>query len=172
MHHAYNNGTINHIYAKHKSIPKEAIFVSTGMIITLVVLAVIIGLFAALYFFGRNAQKKQEVSQQQMEAMAQSVTMLIIDKQRVKMKDANLPAVVLENTPAYLRRSKVPVVKAKIGPKIMTLICDAKIYDSVPVKKEVKAVVSGIYITSIKGARGPLEVQAKPEKKKLFARKK
>lgn len=157
---------------RHKSIPKEAIFVSTGMIITLVVLAVTIGLFAALYFFGRNAQKKQETSQQQMEAMAQNVTMLIIDKQKVKLKDANLPAVVLENTPAYLRRSKVPVVKAKIGPKIMTLICDGKIYDSVPVKKEVKAVVSGIYITSIKGARGPLEVPSKPEKKKLFGRKK
>lgn len=170
MHDSYLDVTIIGIYAKHKRTPKEAIFVSTGMIITLV-LAVIIGLFAALYFFGRNAQRKQEASQQQMEAMAQNVTMLIIDKQRVKLKDANLPAVVLENTPAHLRRSKVPVVKAKIGPKIMTLICDAKIYDSVPVKKEVKAVVSGIYITSIKGARGPLEVQAAPKKKKLFGRK-
>lgn len=142
------------------------------MIITLVLLAITIGLFVALYFFGRNAQKKQETSQQQMEAMAQNVTMLIIDKQKVKLKDANLPAVVLENTPSYLRRSKVPVVKAKIGPKIMTLICDGKIYDSVPVKKEVKATVSGIYITAVKGARGPLEVPETPKKKKLFGRNK
>ena len=57
----------------------------------------------------------------------------------MKLKDAGLPAVVLENTPKYLRRSKVPVVKAKVGPKVMTLMCDASIYDLIPVKKEVKA---------------------------------
>lgn len=137
------------------------------IILTIITIAILTG----LYFFGRNAQKKQELAQEQMQSMAQTVPMLIIDKKRVKLKDANLPAVVLENTPAYMRRSKVPVVKAKIGPKIMTLICDAKIYDTIPLKKEVKAVVSGIYITEVKGARGPLEVKA-PEKKKLFGRKK
>ena len=78
----------------------------------------------------------------------------------MKLKDAGLPDIVLENTPKYLRRSKVPVVKAKVGPKIMTLMCDA-----IPVKKEVKATISGIYITAVKGVRGPLDV---PEKKKGF----
>ena len=97
--------------------------------------------------------------------MAQHVSMLIIDKKRMKIKEAGLPAAVLENTPKYLRGSKVPVVKAKVGPKIMTLMCDEKIFDLVPVKKEVKAVVSGIYITEVKGIRGPL---ATPEKKKGF----
>ena len=70
-----------------------------------------------------------------------------------------------ENTPKYLRRSKVPVVKAKVGPKIMTLMCDAQVYPLIPVKKEVKATISGIYITAVKGVRGPLDV---PEKKKGF----
>ena len=65
----------------------------------------------------------------------------------------------------YLRRSKVPVVKAKVGPRIMTLMCDAQIYPLIPVKKEVKATVSGIYITGVKGVRGALET---PEKKKGF----
>ena len=72
---------------------------------------------------------------------------------------------VINNTPKYLRRSKVPVVKAKVGPRIMTLMCDADIFPLVPVKKEVKANVSGIYITSVKGLRGPLET---PQKKKGF----
>ena len=131
----------------------------TGVIVLLV--AALVG----LYFWGKKMQKKQDESQEQLKAMAQTVTMLIIDKKRMKIKEAGLPSAVLENTPKYLRGSKVPVVKAKVGPKIMTLMCDEKIFDYVPVKKEVKAVVSGIYITDVKGIRSPL---ATPEKKKGF----
>ena len=89
-----------------------------------------------------------------MDAMAQTMNMLIIDKKRMKLKEAGLPSVVVENTPKYLRRTKVAVVKAKVGPKIMTLMCDEKVFPLIPVKKEVKAVVSGIYITGVKGVRG------------------
>ena len=142
---------------------------SKGTIILLVILAIMIAILVALYFFGKKAQKKQEEQQQALEAAAQQVSMLIIDKGIMRLKDANLPAQVIESTPKYLRRSKVAVVKAKIGPKIMTLMCDDKIYDLIPVKKEVKATVSGIYITGVKGIRGPLET---PEKKNkgFFAR--
>ena len=45
-------------------------------------------------------------------------------------------------------------------------ICDEKIFDSVPVKKEVKAVISGMYITEVRGARGPLPVAEGKGKKK------
>ena len=138
---------------------------STPMIIMLIVLVVLIGVCVALYFFGKKAQKKQAEQQQQMDAVAQTVSMLIIDKKKMKLKDAGLPAVVLENTPKYFRRSKVPVVIAKVGPKVMTLMCDAQIYPIIPVKKEVKATISGIYITGVKGLRGPLDT---PEKKKGF----
>ena len=91
--------------------------------------------------------------------------MLIIDKKRMKLKEAGLPAVVIENTPKYLRRTKVPVVKAKVGPKVMTLMCDAKVFEVLPVKKEAKVVVSGIYITGIKSVRGG-SIQAPVKKKK------
>ncbi|MDD2979848.1 MAG: hypothetical protein PHN80_07740 [Hespellia sp.] len=137
--------------------------------ILLAVLIVLIIVLVVLYFLGKKAEKKQEDQQKQLDAAAQTVSMLIIDKGKMKLKDAGFPSVVLENTPKYLRRSKVPVVKAKVGPKIMTLMCDAKVFDSIPVKKEVKAVVSGIYITGVKGVRGPLE---KPEAKKGFFKKK
>ena len=135
---------------------------STPMIIMLIVLVVLIGVCVALYFFGKKAQKKQAEQQQQMDAVAQTISMLIIDKKKMKLKDAGLPAVVLENTPKYLRRSKVPVVKAKVGPKVMTLIADDACFDMILVKKEVNATVSGIYITKVTGVRGPLE---KPEGK-------
>lgn len=134
-------------------------------IVMLVILIVLIIACVVLYFLGKKAEKKQAEQQAQLDAVAQTVSMLIIDKGKMKLKDANLPAVVLENTPKYLRRSKVPVVKAKVGPKIMTLMCDAEVYPLIPVKKEVKATVSGIYITGVKGLRGPLET---PQKKKGF----
>ncbi len=35
----------------------------------------------------------------------------------------------------------------------MTLIADEQIYDEIPVKKEVKATVSGLYITGVRGLR-------------------
>ena len=131
------------------------------MICIMVVLAIAL---VALYFFGKKQEKKQAEQQEQLKAAAQSVSLLVIDKKRMKIKEAGFPAVVLENTPKYLRGAKIPVVKAKIGPKIMTLMCDDKIFPLVPVKKEVKAVISGIYITEVKGIRGSLET--KEEKKK------
>jgi hypothetical protein len=115
---------------------------------------------------GKKLQKKQEDSETQMQAAAQTVSILVIDKKRMKLKEANLPKIVLDQTPKYLRGSKVPIVKAKIGPKVMNLVCDAKVYDLIPVKKEIKAVLSGIYIMDVKGLRGNLEV--KKEKQTLM----
>ena len=142
----------------------------TFTIVLLVILVILIVACVALYFVGKKAEKKQADQQAQLDAVAQTVSILVIDKGRMKLKDAGLPDIVLENTPKYLRRSKVPVVKAKVGPKIMTLMCDAQVYPLIPVKKEVKATISGIYITDVRGVRGPLE-QPKP-KEKFFQRMK
>lgn len=134
-------------------------------IVLLVILAILIIACIVLYFLGKKAEKKQAEQQEQLDAVKQTVSMLIIDKGRVRLRDAGFPPIVVENTPKYLRRSKVPVVIAKVGPKVMTLMCDAQIYPIIPVKKEVKATISGIYITGVKGLRGPLDT---PEKKKGF----
>ena len=83
----------------------------------------------------------------------------------MKLKDSGLPQQVIDDTPWYAKRSKVPVVKAKVGPKIVTLIADNNVYDLIPVKKEIKATVAGIYISDVRGLRGPLQ---KPEKKRGF----
>lgn len=130
----------------------------------LVVLIVVIILFVVLYFVGKKAQKKQAEQQQMLEANKQTVSMLIIDKKRMKIKDSGLPQMVIDQTPKLMRNSKMPIIKAKIGPQIMSLICEERIFDSVPVKKEVKASVSGIYVLDVKGLHGkPLP---KPEVKK------
>ena len=131
--------------------------------VMLIIVVVLVGALVALYFFGKKAEKKQAEQQEQMEAIKQTVSMLIIDKKKMRLKDSGLPQMVIDQTPKLMRRTKMPVVKSKVGPRIMTLICDAAIFDQIPVKKEVKATVSGIYITGVRGIRGPLET---PQKKK------
>ena len=138
---------------------------STVTIVLLVILVILIAALIGLYFFGKKAQKKQEEQQAQIEATKQTVSMLVIDKKRMPLKESGLPQMVIEQTPKLMRRSKLPIVKAKVGPRVMSLIADEQIFDEIPVKKEVKASVSGIYITSVRGIRGPLE---KPAKKKGF----
>lgn len=141
----------------------------TGWQIALLVIAVVMIIaIIVLYFLGKKAQKRKDEQDAQLAAAAQTVSMLIIDKKRMRIKDAGLPQQVIEQTPKLLRRSKLPIVKAKVGPKVMSLIADDAIFDDIPIKKEVKATVSGLYITGVKGLRGPLE---KPEKKKGFRAK-
>lgn len=135
-------------------------------IVLIVILVVLIIALVALYIFGKKAEKKQAAQREQMEAAAQVISMLIIDKKKMKLKESGLPASVIENTPKYLRRTKIPVVKAKIGSRIMTLMCENKVFEVLPVKKEVKAVVSGLYITEIKSVRGG--AIEPPQKKKGF----
>lgn len=138
---------------------------STLTIVLLVILAVMIVGLIVLYFLGKKAEKRKAEQDEQLAAVAQTVTMLIIDKKRMRIKDSGLPQAVIEQTPKLMRRSKLPIVKAKVGPKVMSLIADEAVFDLIPIKKEVKATVSGIYITKVTGVRGPLE---KPEGKKSW----
>ena len=130
------------------------------LIITIILAAALV----VLYFLGKRMQKRQAEQQEQIEQSKQTVSLLVIDKKRMRITEAGLPQAVIDSVPKLMRRSKVPVVKVKYGPKIMTMIADDKIFDDIPVKREVKAVVSGIYITDVKVAHG--KPVAKPEEKK------
>ena len=142
---------------------------STGWIVFIIVAVIVVALIVVLTILGKRYQKKNAEQQEQMEAAKQQVTMFIISKKRLKLNEAGLPPQVMASTPKLMRRSKLPIIKAKIGSQVMNLVCDAKIFDSVPEKKEVKATVSGIYVTEVKGLRGkPLLKQEK--KKGFFAR--
>ncbi len=137
--------------------------------ILLIVLAIVAGVLVVLYIVGTRLQRRQAASQEQMEAMKQTVSMLVIDKKKMRLRDANLPEIVVSQTPKYLRRTKMPIVKAKIGPKVMTLIADPVVFEQLPTMKEVKAVISGIYITEIKSVRGGTVLPI-PKKKRGLAR--
>ena len=138
----------------------KTFFIVLGIIV--IVLAI---LLVVLYFLGKNLQKKQASQQEAMDAAAQQMNLYIIDMKMMKAMDANLPNMVTEQIPKYMRRAKLPIVKAKVGPRVMSLICDAKVFDTIAPKQEVKATVSGLYITAAKRIRGPI-VETDPKKRK------
>ena len=135
------------------------------LIIGIVVFLIAVVVF--LFIYGRRLQRKQADTEKQMEAMKQQVSILVIDKQKKKITESGLPDAVIAQTPKYARRMKVPVVRAKIGPRVMNLIADAKVFEVLPVKKTCSVIISGIYITEIKSVRGG-SVPKLPEKKKGF----
>jgi len=137
-------------------------------IVLLVILGILVIGLVVLYIFGKKLQKKQEASEEQMKEGAQTTSLFVIKKDRVRLKEAGFPQIVLDQTPKLLRRSKVPTVKAKIGPRIMTFMCDERAFLLIPEKREVKCVINGIYIMEAKWARGGLLV---PEGKKTFRQK-
>lgn len=118
---------------------------------------------AVLYFFGRKMQKKQAEAQEQIDSSKQLASILVIDKKKLKPKDSGLPQVALGQLPWYAKNQKLPIVKAKIGPQIMTLMCDAEVFEILPVKKECKVALSGIYIAELKSVRGG-KIPEKPAK--------
>jgi uncharacterized membrane protein YqiK len=118
--------------------------------ILIIVLAVVAVVLAILYFVGKKMQKKADGQQAMIDQQKMTVTILVIDKKKMRIKDSNLPKIVQDQVPAYLKLRKMPLVKAKIGPKITTLLCDEKVFKELPVKKNVKVDIAGMYIIGIK----------------------
>lgn len=148
-----------------------AISAQTVFSILLTVLIILFAVLLILYFLGRRLQAKQAMQQPMLEANTMEVSMLIIDKKKMRVKEAvsaGLPEQVEKEMPVYARLTKLPIVKAKVGPRVLTLMSDPEVYEILPLKKEVKVAVSGIYIRSIKSVRGGT-VQEKPKKTGLFA---
>lgn len=139
----------------------------TWLIVLLIIMAVIIVLLVLLYFAGKKLQQKQAEQEEMLQAHKQTVSLLVIDKKRMKVQDAKLPDSVISQLPKIYRKMKAPMVKVKVGPQITTMFCDEKIFDYVPVKKEVKAEVSGMYLVGIKGIHGT-QIQKEQKKKSRF----
>ena len=120
------------------------------LIIVGIVLVVFIAIMVVLYIVGNKMQKKQLDQKEQINAAAQPMSMFIIDKKIMPVRDAKLPKAVMDQLPKRYQKAKVPIVKAKVGPQVATLICDDAIFEDVPKHGEVKAMVSGIYLVGVK----------------------
>ena len=85
------------------------------LIVILSILAVVLVAFIVLLILGGRLQKKANSQQEALASAAQTVSMLIIDKKKLKISEANLPKVVTDQVPKYARRAKFPIVKAALS---------------------------------------------------------
>ena len=121
------------------------VFVLIGIILIIV--------FVVLYFLNKWAGRRMSDQQEMVERHKQSATIYVIDKKKDKITNANLPKAVADQVPRMGRIMKMPLVKAKIGPQIMTLVCDKAVYEALPTKKNVTVELAGAYIVSMKGMK-------------------
>ena len=132
----------------------------------LFILIIIVGFIGVgLYFFVRWSSAKLSEQQSLLAANNQSLSLYVIDKKRGKPSDSGLPKAVVEQMPKRAKFMKMYFVKAKVGPQIMTFMCDKKVYNALPIKKNVAVEASGIYITNMKGMKSDEEMKAKKKKK-------
>jgi len=121
-----------------------------GDIIIIASVVMAIGLFIA-YRKGKKNYEKNLEAQAFINQYKQVTPILIIDKKYERPTEQNLPKNIYEKLPKSARIRKMPIVKAKVGPQILTLMCDKNIYDVLVPKKTMKVELAGIYITKVSG---------------------
>lgn len=135
---------------------------SDVLIIIIIVLALIL---AGLYFLNKKSMKRMIQAQDFIDQNRTTVQIFIIDKKQEKPSPTNLPKVVYEQMPKSARMRKTNMVRAKVGPQIVTLLCDKPVYNVLPVKKTVKVDLAGMYIVGMTG------LNLEDKKKKTFSEK-
>jgi len=142
-----------------------------GADIILLITAIVAVVAVGLYFLNKWASRKMTDQQSLIEKSKQSMSIFVIDKKKMKVAEANLPKAVTEKMPKIYKFIKMPMVKAKIGPQIMTLMCEKKVYEAIPVKKNIKVEMAGIYIVGVKSGKSePDKKEAAKAKKREAAR--
>ena len=144
--------------------PAALVTVTPAFWVIIIILAAVVAVLLILVFIGKRAQKRQAQNEDIIRANAQVVSVLVIDKKKMKITQAGLPDLALAEVKWYQKIQKIPVVKVKVQNRIANVLCDVRVYDALPVKSEAKVVLSGLYITEIRSIRGGAILQ--PEKKK------
>jgi len=121
--------------------------------IILLVGIILVIIVVVLYFLNRWAGRRMSDQQDMVERHKQPATIYVIDKKKDKITNANLPKAMASQIPRMGRVMKMPLVKVKIGPQIMTLVCDKAVFEALPIKKNVQVELAGAYIVSMKGMK-------------------
>ena len=138
----------------------------TALDIMLLVVLIIVLVVGALYFLNRAAYKKMDEQQALIDSTKMSATIYVIDKKRDKLTNINLPKAAQDQIPAYAKLMKMYFVKAKIGPQIVTLMCDKNVFNAVPLKKNIKAQISGMYLVDFVGLKSAEQMKQQQKDKK------
>lgn len=116
-----------------------------------IILGVALLVIGAGFYFIRKRVKKKMADQQSLVAQHKTTTsILVLEKKKAKVSSANMPKSVLSQIPKIYKIRKVPIVKAKIGPQVMDLLCDEDVFDKLPERKTVKVELAGIFIAGFK----------------------
>ena len=123
----------------------------TGSDIFIIVLVLIAAIVAGLYYLNRRTMRRVIQTQDFIDQNRMTAQIFVIDKKQERPSAHNLPKNVFEQLPKSAKMRKTYLVKAKVGPQIITLMCDKPVYEVLPVKKNVKVDLAGMYIVSITG---------------------
>lgn len=114
------------------------------------ILAVVIAILVAGFIFLRKRMRKRLEEQQSLVNQQKvPVSILVLEKRKDKIQNANIPKSVAAQVPKIYKIKKIALVKAKIGPQVIDLICDDDIFDKLPDKKTVRVELAGIFIAGI-----------------------
>ncbi|HRZ25680.1 MAG TPA: hypothetical protein P5295_02640 [Spirochaetota bacterium] len=128
--------------------------ISTGSIILYSVLAIVIALLVVGFIFlRRKMQKKLDDQQSLVNQHKVPMSILVLEKRMDRVSNANMPKSVLDQIPKIYKVKKVPIVKAKVGPQVMDLLCDEEVFDKLPERKTVRVDMAGIFIAGIKSGK-------------------
>ena len=122
----------------------------TGIIILIIILVVAGAGFIAYRFLKGKIQKKMDDQQVLVDQHKVPATILVLEKRKDKITNANIPKSVMEQVPKVYKIKKVPIVKAKIGAQVMDLLCDEDVFDKLPERKSVRVDLAGIFIAAVK----------------------
>lgn len=128
--------------------------------IALLIFIIIVVIAVAAVFFNRWASRKMVDHNSMIEKTKQTASIYVIDKKKERVQNANFPKAVMDQMPKWNRFLKMPLVKAKVGPQITTLMCDKEVFNALPLKKTVKVELAGMYIVSMKGMKTKAELAA------------
>lgn len=126
--------------------------------ILFIIAIVILVVGVAIYFLNSWAGKKSAQQNELVSQHKQTMSLYVIDKKKDKITNANFPKAMTDQMPRLGRLMKMPLVKVKVGPQIMTMMCDADTFKILPTKKTVTVEVAGAYIVGMKGAKTKMEL--------------
>ena len=137
-----------------------------GIDIIVIVAVIIAAIVAGLYYLNKWAAKKTTEQQQFVDSSKIDATIFVIDKKHDKAANVNLPKAVMTKLPKVYKFMKMYFIQAKVGPQIVTLMCDKKIFNYLAIKKNAKVELAGIYISNVKGMKSDYEKKQAQKRKK------
>ena len=114
-----------------------------------ILFAVIIGLVIGYKILKKRMTKRVENQKALVNQHKVTTTIFVIEKKKAKLTEAKLPKQIVDQIPRIYKLRKMPLVIAKVGPQIVTLLCEEDVFKKIPDKKNVRVDLAGIFIVGI-----------------------